>query len=72
MKLDNIYLNKDLAKKSRKMMFVFWQCRPEKLIHPLTLNKDSAWSSLISFINSCPYFQARAEILNKIIISSLI
>ena len=32
-----------------KVLFVFWHCRPEKPIRPLTLNKDTAFSSEGSF-----------------------
>jgi hypothetical protein len=39
-------INQDLAKKSGKVLFVFWQCRPEKPTRLLTLNKDTVWCSL--------------------------
>jgi hypothetical protein len=39
--------NQDVAKTSGKILFVFWQCRPEKPTRPLTLNKDKLWCGLI-------------------------
>jgi hypothetical protein len=37
----HVLINQDLAKKSWKVLFVSWQCRPEKPTRPLTLNKDT-------------------------------
>jgi hypothetical protein len=42
------------CKKSRKVMFVFWQFRPEKPTCPLTLNKNTVLYGLIYRMPMCP------------------
>jgi hypothetical protein len=39
------------SQKSRKVLFVFWQCRLEKPTRPLTLNKDTVWYGLTVPLN---------------------